>query len=711
METVFVNYLFSKNFFVTQKETYSNGSQLDIWMALAKLFNIRVVKGYELLEPQMIHTAEENIGVNVPEPFYRGFPASVKAMLPEQRLWDQLLHYLSTYGTGDFSGEAGHSIFEKEIKRKVFDEEAEIKNFTVITESEAEEMLASYVDQLLSGTRPLSPTQYELVREYLKTYQKTPDHCASKNTAIRLICDIRDPKLAKFLALSDVIKLAEELAYRHFSATVNPYRHKRFNPKQMKLTNQDRKLVTKILDYKLDFSAASQADAIVKAFLPCFEQMARWSGLLHQIHYKPKNNAAKQFLEYMRGKTNYSVSASFERAMRYAHAEGTNYTAVVAARYLLSQKGQGALLRNLDYILSKCWDDKEIAQVISLIDTRNVIMLYQLILHYHHEQPELRTFKYVKHNLLQVYREKPEDNPNRRTRFTTKHEMGFIYAALGKNIRELLRDRLGKVYISPEMKRIALPIQEGTSSGGYGTLTRGSRIHIPEGKKIRAFTYWEKVNDIDLSVIGLDEEQHQREFSWRNMWSKQSEGITYSGDVTNGFNGGSEYFDINVEAFRKDYPGIRYLVFCNNLYTRQEGGFKSCVCRAGYMTRDINDSGKVFEPKTVQSSFRIDAESTFAYLFAIDLKTNDFIWLNTTRDSNARVAGATDMSFITQYFNILDTINVYDFFAMQARQIMDKPEDADVVVSDDILLGGRVKETAEVIRSYDTERMIQLMNA
>ena len=706
MESIFVNYLFSKNILVAQDQEHYN--QVDIWMALAKLFNIRVGKGYELLEPKMINTAEENIGVYVPEPFYRGFPASVKEMLPEQLLWDQALHYLSTYGTGNFTGPASHSIFEKEIKRKVFDEEAEIKDFTVITEAEAEEMITSYVDQLLSGTRPLSGYQYELVREYLKTYQKMPDRCASKNTAIRLICDIRDPKLAKFIVLSDVIKLAEELAYRHFSATVNPYRHKRFDPKKIKLTNQDRKLITKILDRKLAYTPDSSSNDIVKAFLPCFEQMARWSGLLHHIHYKPKNNVAKQFLGYMRGKTNYSISASFERAMQHAHAEGTNYSAVSAARYLLSQKGQGALLRNLDYILSKCWDDKEIAQVISLIDTRNVIMLYQLILHYHHERPKLRTFKYIKHGLLQVYHEKPKDNPNRGTRFTTKHEMGFIYAALGKNIRELLRDRLGKVYISPEMKRIALPIQEGTASGGYGTLTRGSRIHIPEGKKIRAFTYWEKVDDIDLSVIGLDEEQQQTEFSWRSMlWLRQSEAIAYSGDVTNGYNGGSEFFDINPEAFKKEYPNIRYLVFCNNVYSGRV--FKDCVCRAGYMTRDINDSGQVFEPKTVKSSFTINCESTFAYLFAIDLKTNDFIWLNTTRDSNARVAGATDMSFITQYFDILDTINVYDFFAMQAREIVDKPEDAELIVSDE--MDHWLSYGTEVIHSFDTERMIQLMNA
>ena len=79
-----------------------------------------------------------------------------------------------------------------------------------------------------------------------------------------------------------------------------------------------------------------------------------------------------------------------------------------------------------------------------------------------------------------------------------------------------------------------------------------------------------------------------------------------------------EYFDLDIEGFKKRYPDIRYCILCDNVYTGT--GFNNCICRAGFMMRDIVDSGEVFEPKTVQSSFAINCDSNFAYLFAIDLE-------------------------------------------------------------------------------------------
>ena len=213
------------------------------------------------------------------------------------------------------------------------------------------------------------------------------------------------------------------------------------------------------------------------------------------------------------------------------------------------------------------------------------------------------------------------------------------------------------------------------------------------------------MNDIDLSVIGLTKNLGQREFSWRNMFSYQDAAITFSGDQTSGFNGGSEYFDIDIEKFKQKYPDIEYLVFCNNVYSGVV--FKNVICRAGYMLRDIQDSGEIFEPKTVKSSFTIDCDSTFAYLFGIDLKTNDFVWLNTAVDSRSRIAGSTLMGFLRQYFDMTKIINVYDFFAMMASELVEDPKDAEIAVTDEEIEPG---ESTELIRSYDAEKMIAFLN-
>ncbi|MBP3869958.1 MAG: hypothetical protein J6E46_03160, partial [Faecalicoccus sp.] len=305
---------------------------------------------------------------------------------------------------------------------------------------------------------------------------------------------------------------------------------------------------------------------------------------------------------------------------------------------------------------------------------------------------------------MTVHMETKEESAKRKS-ILSSDRVDLLMSLIKNSLKKVYADRLNKVYIDPDMKKIALPIQEGTSASGYGILPKGSHLSIPEGKKIRAFTYWEKVNDIDLSVIGLCEDGSQKEFSWRSMWNKQSDVITYSGDETSGYNGGSEYFDIDIPAFKKKYPHITHLVFCDNVYSFKP--FSECICTAGYMLRDAKDSGEIFEPKTVKTSFTINSDSRFAYLFAIDLMNHEFIWLNIGRDSSVNVAGTTAMNYLRSYFDIISVMNLYDFFSMIAKETVDDVSKADVVVTDKVV---NVTEDVEVIRSTDVERIMALMN-
>ena len=160
-----------------------------------------------------------------------------------------------------------------------------------------------------------------------------------------------------------------------------------------------------------------------------------------------------------------------------------------------------------------------------------------------------------------------------------------------------------------------------------------------------------------------------------------------------------------MDEFRRMYPDLQYIILCDNVYSGTS--FANCICKAGYMTRDLNDSGEVYEPKTVKTSFVIDCNSTFAYLYGIDLRTNELIWLNMARNSNATVAGTTDMSFLTDYFHVTDIINVYTFFEMMATELVTDISEAEVVVTDKAVECG---ENVQVIREYDTDKMIAIMN-
>ena len=680
MKALFIDFLFSKHLLVNT--TGQKTASFETLFSLANLFNIRVVSGQELAEPEMIHVAERCIGRQVPAPFYKGFPQSVRELSPDALLFDQLMHYFQTYVSGDFS-EAGTSLLEETFERLAFREKTEIKDFSIIPEEEAVSRLAASVNDLLLSTRPLSESQYALVLEYIREYHYEVPHCASKDTTVQLLLDTRDPKFAAFLQMSDVIRILDHLSYENYDNE---------NLKKLNLQNQDRKFLTRIINTIFREGQCNMAD--------CFEKKKIWNGLLHHIHYQPINETAKLFVDGIRGKENLSVYSAFEKHMQRSEIR----EAVLALR---KGKGSGALLRKLDYILSRCETEEDVSFVLRNLKTENPLILIQLILEYSVGRPadQPRIFKFTKHNLLRIHKETDEEF-YRRQSLVSDTVRQMVPPLLWENLEKIYHGRLGKVYIAPGMDRIAVPLQETAASGGYGVLPKGSRIPIKAGKKVRCFTYWEKVNDIDLSVIALTKDHRQMEFSWRSMWNRQSSAITYSGDQTSGYYGGSEYFDVDLDAFMAEYPKAEYLVFCNNVFSRVP--FSKCLCKAGYMDRDVLDSGEVFEPKTVATSFQITCESTFAYLFAIDLKTRELIWLNVSRDSNARVAGATSVDFLKAYFLATQLMNVQKLFAMLATEVVDTPEAADVVVTDEAV---PVTENAETIHSYDTERILALMNA
>lgn len=702
MEQIFRDYLFQKHVLV-REDGGREEHVLETLFALANLFGVRITEGKDLAQSGMIAYVSRQLGEDVPKPFYQGFPESVRRLSPDQLLFDQLVHYAITYGFGHFD-QAGHSLFEDSFERLAFREDCEIKDFSILTEEAAVEKLKESAANLLEGTRPLNDVQFDVICQLVRSCDYQVERCASKNTAVRLLVTLRDRRFARFLVLPDLIKVVEEIHYRDYGSE---------DVRKLNLRNQDRKFVTALLD---DFLARG------KDYVPdCHEKKAVWCGLLHHIHYRPKNETGRQFVEAMRGKENQSVYAQFERAMARKDVRE-------AVDQLKSGKGAGAVLRNLNYIVSRMEREEDLTYVLDNLDTKNGILLMQLLLRYaHHEDIEHlsgRTFKFTKFNQMKIHAE-TEEEVNRRKSLITREETEAIRVFAQTKLKSLLKNQLGKVYVDPAMKNMALPIQENTAQGGFGVLAKGSRLRIPEGKKIRAFTYWEKVNDIDLSVFGIDEEGRQTEFSWRTMAGRQSAALTYSGDETSGYKGGSEYFDVDVEEFRRIYPGIKYLVFCDNVFSGVP--FDKCFCKAGYMLRDVEDSGEVYEPKTVQTSFLINCNSTFAYLFGIDLETNDFLWLNVSRSGDVTVAGTTDLRFLLDYFHVTEVLNVYSFFEMMATELVEDPAEAEVIVSDAYMPDQKASldsdspdqeessvsdspKVPEIIRSYDFERILALMN-
>ena len=680
---IYEEYLFKKHYLVNYDNHGKGDNQLETMFALANLFGIRIVKGREMLSGNMIKEVASELEIDVPEPFYRGFPQSVRELSPDQLFFDQLIHYVKTYGLGDFS-EAGHSLFEDDFERTAFKENARILDFTVITWEESIRILTDSVNDLLAGTRPLNNSQYALVVKFLDDYMDCSEvrTIASKNTCVKLIMDLRNLDYARFIALSDVIKYVDELNYMDYDNR---------DIRKLNLRNKDRKFITKLIDTLIDNGKCD--------LTTCYEKKSVWNGLLHHIHYVAKNDEGRAFVNAMRGRGNKSAYSAFEEAM--ARNDIRN-----AVDGLMKDKGSSMLIRKLDYIVSRCRDPKDMEYVVSRIDTKNALILMQLLLAYsdRFRGNDGRIFRFTKYNMIRMHFETAEEKAQRKSHIS-KGQREFLCNRIENALKQSLKNRLGRVYIDPDMVNYALPIQENTSQSGLGVLAKGSRIHIPEGKKVRAFTYWEQVNDIDLSCFGINRDGSREEFSWRTMSMNQSDAITFSGDQTSGYNGGSEYFDIDINKLKARYPDMRYMIFCDNVYSDVQ--FDKLVCRAGYMLRDVEDSGQVYEPKTVDSSFTVNCQSTFAYLFGIDLLNNDFVWINAAMTGRVIVAGTTDMDFVLPYFEVTRKFNVYSFFEMMATEEVSNISEAEVVVTDKTV---DVPENVKVIREYDFDTMIGLMN-
>ena len=718
MLPIFEDHLFAQGYFVAEEPAADKEQPEVVAAALASLWHyakIRITACPELANDHMLAVAQRNLGFNVPEAFYRGFPASVRDLDPALRLADQLLHYFRTYYLGDFS-RAGHSVFEARYERLAFAEDVAPKEFAIITPAKADELLKSAMEGFLSSTRPLSKSNQELVETYITgNPQFRVERCACKDTAIRIILNTGNLSFTRFIGLPEVIRLVEwlhELRYQETKLV-----HAEYHPgvsileyepvsqmKKLNLRNRDRKLIVTVIDQLFERGSADIST--------CLEKKRLWNGLLHHLHYQPKCVQAKEFCKAIRDKGRRSAYSAMERCLAAGDVRG-------AADALLKAKGPGAVLRHLDHLLSRIDETQGLAEadvdyVLAACDSRNRLILVQLLLKYGIQpydplnQPA-RDFTFVRLGQLTKHHETDEEVRHRKTCLSYSRSKQ-VASWVREQLERVCRVSLGKVYVADDLRNVAVPLQEGASMGGFGTLPRGTRIPLPADKKVRAFTYWEKVDDIDLSCFALYDSGKTKEFSWRTMAYDGSRALVFSGDQTSGYEGGSEYFDVDLGVYAKAAGSdCHYLVFCDNVYSPMN--FDRCVCRAGYMLRDLLDSGEVFEPATVQSSFVVDCPSRAAYLFALDLRDPAFIWLNVGERSTQNIAGEGDVRFLLKYVSITDAFNMRDFATILASEVVSTPEEADVVFADASADELGLREDQELIRPGNTARFLELLNA
>ena len=230
--------------------------------------------------------------------------------------------------------------------------------------------------------------------------------------------------------------------------------------------------------------------------------------------------------------------------------------------------------------------------------------------------------------------------------------------------------KLGKVWIDPELKNIAIPMSQRSASDGLMQLERCSRFSLGKKDVIRFFIHWkepeEKRTDVDLSVVFFDENlKFIEQISYMNL---RSDYCWHSGDITSAPNGATECIDLKISKAIANFAA--YAVPVVNLFSGQN--FDTLpVAQFGWMTRSAMHDGEIFEPKTVQNCFNLRSPNKMILPAVIDLISKEVIWLDlgmkTTGWINNVSTQGNKIRILFEYFINKRVVSIFDVFNIHAH--------------------------------------------
>ncbi|MFS8096458.1 hypothetical protein LFM09_04895 [Lentzea alba] len=181
-----------------------------------------------------------------------------------------------------------------------------------------------------------------------------------------------------------------------------------------------------------------------------------------------------------------------------------------------------------------------------------------------------------------------------------------------------------ELIVDPEVLDVAVPVSGAATEEGFGVLPRGSKLRL-DGDVLRFFVHWRQTSkrtDYDLSAALLNE---NFEFCGYVSWTRlKDSGAFHSGDITDATDGATEFIDLHHNAFN-----AKYVVPQVNIYTG-EGFDDVAESMFGFMSRDLDQQGKPFEPSTVRarSSMRGRGKVALPIMFERDGDTWHGTWLH-----------------------------------------------------------------------------------
>jgi hypothetical protein len=220
--------------------------------------------------------------------------------------------------------------------------------------------------------------------------------------------------------------------------------------------------------------------------------------------------------------------------------------------------------------------------------------------------------------------------------------------------------------VDPEVLDVVVPMSGTATEDGFGVLPRGSKMWL-EGDVLRFFVHWHqksKRTDYDLSVVLLDENFAFRgQVSWTQLKDK---GAFHSGDITDAPSGATEFIDLHRDAVEAKYVVPQVNVYAGEVFDQvAESTF-------GFMSRDLDQLGKPFEPSTVRarSSMRGKGKVALPVMFErqgdlwfgtwLHLYLRGSAWGNRVEENRDLVKLITAAALHRKYFTVRKLVELFE---------------------------------------------------
>ena len=622
------------------------------------------------------------------KPMYPDFPEQVMNMDEVELHSNALIHY---YTNGEWLPK-----YEEKVKLRT---KSIIKPKLIGLTDDKEIM--SYIKKLAETPISMSQQQKDifkfLVEEYGKNVYPSTYIIPNKENMAFIIHTISQLDLGekhiwhKHLANWNVKTITDVLRLAAIYLGGDPTLASEFRLKSIK--REDRRFLLGLIDSLYEKNVAQVEEDTAR-------YQVLWINVLEQLHpgdYAKRYVYANQFATKVRENKLKGWHSKLERAYAFSNLER-------AVRML--EKRPGEFARHLERTIRKAYeyDTCEYERALNIIERFSAVakdvdrtILLQLTAYFKDKakngQSNVRTF-FPKGNACKVYVIEEERTPIPRKIYS--HCRNVCLQALSNIYSE--REELGKIYVDPQVYDFTVPLKLRNASSQLQTVSRGSRMKLPENTNIiRLYTWWQNLIkgsenwenkvDIDLSATFYDKdfETIVSEVSYYNL---RIDGVAHSGDIVSAPNGAAEFINIDINTLLEQ--NVRYVAM--NINSFNDNNFCDIPeCFAGVMALDeLNDVEKTFDPAKSFVRSYISTESTICIPMVFDLETKEVIWLDTIipRYNSAPNNVATCKDSVTNIVRGLVTASyptLFDLicFNLIARngELVENKEDADIVFS------------------------------